>query len=223
MKVELIPVIEISNTDQSIKWPDSGPFWEYADEWENYNRLSNISAGFSDQLISYAKGSSLYRIDEISNADLAKAIQKELTIQQTEENKGIEDLVCPFSGGYILRVDNRDIYFPQCCADLADIEQWLNLINGETEYFSAGHPSPRITENGDKLHFDFINTDTGENFAPPVIVETLEIDKSELGNAVKNTKKELDFLGNRLQSINRTESLNIPDIAERLIFGKSED
>ena len=223
MKIELVPVIEISNYHQDLKMPDESPYLKNSDEWwENYNHLCNIKAGFSDKLKPILKGSLLYAIDEISDADLLKAIYREIEIQQTDEAKGVEDLECAFSGGYVLRIDNENIYFPQCCGDLADLNEWENLTLGKTECFYPGHPFPRVTENGNKICFDFINIEIQENFAPPPLLNFVEIEKLELKLAIEETKKELKKFANRLKLINQAEKLNITNIDKRLIWGEME-
>ncbi|MGN7809036.1 hypothetical protein [Flavobacterium sp. 22076] len=221
MKVELVPVIEIFNTDQNIEWPDVSPSWEYQDEWAEYFRLTSIAAGFSDTLKPYSKGSSFYRIDEISDEDLLNAIQREIKIQQTEENKGIEDLTCSFSGGYILKLNDESVYFPQCCCCLADIKMWEGLIIGKTKFFYPGHPFPRVTERDNKIHFDFIDIEVREKFAPPFLYNILELKKSELEFAIKETNKVLEVFANRLKLINQTEKINITNIDKILIWGES--
>ncbi|WP_210149856.1 hypothetical protein [Chryseobacterium scophthalmum] len=96
MIIELIPVIEITNYDNDIPLPLNGPYWEYSEDWENYHIQTNVKAGYSKDLKSYSKGSSLYQINEISDADLLKLIQKEIDVQQSEDNLGIEELVSLF-------------------------------------------------------------------------------------------------------------------------------
>jgi len=127
MKIELIPVIEITNYDQDIATPISGPYWGFADDWEAYRIATSIAAGFSEDLKPYTKGSSFYKINEINDKDLLKIIHKEIATQQTEENLGIDDLESSFYGGYILKIAGVDKYFPQCCGNLGDIEDWISL------------------------------------------------------------------------------------------------
>ncbi|AZB30211.1 hypothetical protein [Chryseobacterium balustinum] len=86
MIIELVPVIEITNYYENIPTPSDGPSWKFPDEWENYFLLTNVEAGYSKDLKSYSKGSSLYQINEISDADLLKLIQKEINVQQSDEN-----------------------------------------------------------------------------------------------------------------------------------------
>lgn len=90
--MELIPVVEITNYDNEIPLPSEGPYWEFIQDWENYRIQTNLEAGFSKELKSYSKGSSLYRVNEISDEDLLKLIQKEINFEDDDdENLGIED------------------------------------------------------------------------------------------------------------------------------------
>ena len=38
-------------------------------------------------------------------------------------------------GGYVLRIDGHDKYFPQCCGDLSDIHYWEKLTNGKDGFY----------------------------------------------------------------------------------------
>ncbi|MCU0431960.1 MAG: hypothetical protein MUC87_00740 [Bacteroidia bacterium] len=219
MKVELIPVIEITSYDQEVQMPEHGPYWKFPNDWENYHRLSNIKAGYSNGLKPYAKASSFYRVSEISDVDIMKAIEREIERQQTEEKNGVEDLVCSFNGGYVLKIDNEDIYFPQCCCGLDDIREWEDLANGQCIYFSIGHPVPHVTEKNGAICFDFVNTQLRESFVPPVIQPTIEIEKAKLMLAVQKAKNELQIFADRLKAINQRENLNIPDLDKILIWG----
>lgn len=220
MKIELIPVIEISNYDQNIDFPDSGPYWKYEVEWENYNHLCNVEAGFSEFLKPYSKGSSFYKIDEISNEDLLCAIQIE--IGQMEGNNEVKDLDCSFSGGYVLEIDNISVYFPQCCGSLADIREWKNLAIGQANSFFAGHPYPRVTNVSDKIRFDFVDIEVKEKFVPPVLYKIIDLEKSKLEFAIIEVNKVLEIFASRLRLINQTEKLNITNIDKILIWGENE-
>jgi len=219
MKIELIPVIEITNYDQDIATPVSGPYWKFPDDWEAYNIATNSKAEYSDKLRTYVKGSSFYKISEINDEDLLKIIHKEIAIQQTEENLGINDLTSPFSGGYILKIDDVNKYFPQCCGNLGDIEDWINLFEDQDPYFYMGHPSPQIKKIGNKIIFDFLNSEIQDPYVPPVLEDQLEVDENELKIAVGDAKKELDTFANKLIRINSTKNLNIPEIDKILIYG----
>jgi len=220
MKVELIPVIEITNYDYG-KTPDNGPYWEYPEDWDNYHRKSNIEAGFSENLKPNHKGSSLYNISELSDHDLLKAIQKEIIIQQMDEEQGVDDVNCAFYGGYVLRIDGVDIYYPQCCGDLAGIKEWAGLLE-DTQFFYPGHPFPKVSAADGNLIFDFVNIEIQENFAPPVPVECLVISKEDLRVALKRAKEELDTFASRLIKINNSENIGIAEIDKKLIYGNVE-
>lgn len=221
MIIELIPVIEITNYDNDIPLPPNGPYWEYSEDWENYHRQTNVEAGYSKDLRSYSKGSSLYQINEISDADLLKLIQKAIDGQQSDDDLGIEDLVSPFNGGYILKIDGINTYFPQCCSDLCDIEEWNDLLDEEENNFYMGHPSPRIKKDQNKITFDFLNSEIQENYCPPILADYLTVDKEKLAKAIQEAKKELDIFAKKLIKINGTENLNIPNIEKILVYGNA--
>lgn len=221
-KVELIPVIEITNYDQGIPIPSSGPYWEFPDEWESYHILGNLSVGFSEELKPYFKSSSFYRISDISDTDLLKVIRKEICIQQTQENKGVEDVTSSFDGGYVLRIDHEDKYFPQCCGKLGDIEEWIGLLDEDCDYFYMGHSSPAIRQSSDKIILDFVNSEIQDGYVPPVLEETLEIERLELEATLVVVQGELDRFAERLKRMNTSENLNFPDIDRILIYGIDE-
>lgn len=221
MKIELIPVIEITNYDQDIPMPPSGPYWEFSDEWEDYHISTNIKAGYSQNLKPYAKGSSFYRVSEISDADLLKITKKEIDSQISEEGENNE-LYISFYGGYILRINNIDQYFPQCCGNLGDIEDWKNLFNKDYSFFYMGHPSPRIEKSENKIIFDFLNAEIQDGFAPPILEDSIEVDEELLRIAVENTKTELNNFAQQLVKINELENLQIPNIDKILIYGIEE-
>ncbi|AZA53672.1 hypothetical protein [Chryseobacterium sp. G0201] len=221
MKIELIPVIEITNYDQDVPTPPSGPYWEFPDEWENYHISTNIKAGLSELLKSYSKASSFYRVNEISDADLLKIAKKEIDSQINKEEE-IYQLYTSFYGGYILKIDDENKYFPQCCGKLGDIEAWEDLFDEDYSFFYMGHPSPKIEKSENKIIFDFLNSEIQENFAPPILEDRIEIDKDLLRIAVENAKTELNNFALQLIKINELENLQIPDIHKILIYGIEE-
>lgn len=219
MKVELIPVIEITNYDQDIPTPGKGPYWQYADEWENYRISSSITAGFSKNFKSYSKGSFLYKTSDISDADLLVLINCKIN----SIGDDTENFISAFDGGYILKIDGNDKYFPQCCSGLDDIESWNNLMNEEnTNHFYMGHPSPIVTQIGNKVIFNFVDPSIDESFTPPVPEQLIEIEKSLLQTAIETAKNEVNLFSERLSRINQSENLNIPDIEKILIYGIDE-
>ncbi|KQR93503.1 hypothetical protein ASG01_10030 [Chryseobacterium sp. Leaf180] len=221
MAIELIPVIEITNYENKIPMPTEGPYWEFSDDWESYHIQTNLEAGFSKDLKPYSKGSSFYRISEISDLDLLQLIQKTFIFENEDETLKKEDLNSPFNGGYILKLDGNNTYFPQCCSDLGDIEEWNNLLVENEFSFYMGHPSPRVIKTENSLIFDFLNSEIQENYAPPVFQHQIELDKIEFSHAVQNVKKELKTFSDRLVYLNQSEHLNIPNIENILIYGVS--
>lgn len=221
MIIELIPVIEITNYDNDIPLPPNGPYWEYSEDWENYHIQTNVEAGYSKDLRSYSKGSSLYQINNISDADLLKLIQKAIDGQQSDDDLGLEELVSPLYGGYILKIDGTNTYFPQCCSDLSDIEEWNDLLDEEENNFYMGHPSPRIKKGQKTITFDFLNSEIQENYCPPILADHLTVDKEKLAKAIQEAKKELDIFAKKLIKINGSENLNIPNIEKILVYGNA--
>lgn len=219
MKIELIPVIEVSNYDEDLEMP-SGSYLEFPDKWERYNISANVKAGFSESSRAYFKSSFFYRITEISDADLLKIIHREIEIQQTEENRGIDDLACSMDGGYILKINDVDTYFPQCCGRLKHITEWEDLVSDEgNSCFYTGHPSPKIEIQEDTIIFDFLHSMPQESYAYPVLEDQIEVDKESLKTAVDNAKKELQYFSQQLIRINKKENLNIPEIDKIFIYG----
>lgn len=212
MSVILIPVIEIEYYSDKIASPTVSGYYDYPNEWSEYNRLSLIEAGYTDSLVTYLKGSSFYKLEDISEINLLHHLRREL-----EECEDIEEL-CKFSGGYVLNIDGVDILFPQCCSALADIESWQLLITGDTNGFWQGHPIPQITIEGGFIRFD-VSCSNGERFIPPPPQEVFEFKVSDLASAVKLAEKELLIFAKRLEQINDDYDLNIPNIANVFING----
>ena len=209
MTIELIPVIEIGYNNQGVLVPDKYPYWDYSEFWDEFHIKCYEKAGFKDNMIPYLKGSSFYRLADITDDNL-----KKLTIDHTQEQK---EQSCSFFGGYVLRIDNQDRLFPQCCGLLADINFWTKISNGEDSYYE-GHPAPQITFNGNLITFDLTSNEFDEIFQPPPTVLLFQVDKTELGRAIKKTKQELVTFAERLERINSDENLNIAKIADVLIW-----
>lgn len=209
MTIELIPVIEIGYNNQGVQVPDKYPYWDNSELWDEFHTECYRKAGFMDKLIPYLKGSSFYRLTDITDDNL-----KKLTIDHTQEQK---EQSCSFFGGYVLRIDSQDRLFPQCCGLLADINFWIKISNGQESYY-AGHPEPQITFNGNSISFDLTINEFNEIFQPPPPVLLFQVDKTELGIAVEKTKQELVIFAERLERINAEENLQIANIDKVLIW-----
>ncbi|MBL7998770.1 MAG: hypothetical protein JNL32_09055 [Candidatus Kapabacteria bacterium] len=209
MAIELIPVLEVGYNNQGVQIPDNHFYWDNSEIWDDFHSECYKKAGFKDKLIPYLKGSSFYRLTDISDDNL-----KKLTIDHTQD---LKEQSCSFFGGYVLRVDNQDRLYPQCCGLLADINFWENISNGKKSYYE-GHPVPQIVIKGNSITFDLRTNEFDEIFQPPPPVLLFQVDKAELGIAIEKTIQELVTFAKRLERINTDYNLQITNIANVLIW-----
>lgn len=214
MDIELIPLIEIVYNNQKRNLPDY-PYWEHSEIWDTFNQENLFQAGFTDKLKPYLSGSTFYRLSDLSNKNLSK-----LTIDQTTDlrnGKYAREEAIAFYGGYVLRVDGQDKFFPQCCGELSDITFWTRLSIGH-DSFCEGHPRPEVKFKNEVIILDFTVDEYDEPYKPPISQTILKIEKVGLSKAVDKAKFELGMFGQRLLQINIEEELNIPDIDKMLIW-----
>ena len=216
MKLELIPVVEFGYNNQDVPKPEKYPYWEYPELWENYNSDSYKKAGFKDEFKPYLAGSSFYRLADITDSNLTKLVIDHT--QDLRDGKFEREQACALFGGYVLRVDGQDKYFPQCCGDLADIQYWENLAHGKAKGFYAGHPEPQVKIQGDKITLDFTVGEFDEHFAPTPSENIIHFAIQSLKKAIETVKTELDTFEQRLEKINQDEKLNIDNIGGLLIW-----
>ena len=215
MHIELIPVIDIAYNNQDVAAPNKYPYWENAELWDAYHAECYAKAGFTDMLIPYLKGASFVKLTDISDNNLQK-----LVIDHTEglrEGEYKREQTCTFFGGYVLKVDGKDAYFPQCCGELSDIMYWEKLSEGQYCYYN-GHPEPQIKIDKQLITLDFSLDENDEVFEPPPTDLTLKINREALIDAVRNVKTELDIFAKRLDNINEVNHLNIENISNLLIW-----
>lgn len=215
MTVELIPVIEIGYHNQDLIAPDKYPYWNYPELWDKFNSDCYKKAGFKDELKPYLAGSSFYRLPDITDSNLSK-----LVIDHTQDfraGKYEREQASALFGGYVLRIDGQDKYFPQCCGDLADIQYWTRLSDGQNSYYE-GHPAPQIKFKGNNILFDFSVDEYDEHFQPTPNELKLSIDRLELKKEVEKVKTYLKIFEQRLEKINQDEKLNIDNIGGLLIW-----
>jgi len=213
--LELIAVIEIGYSNQGIEFPKEYPYWEHAELWDNYNEKCYAKAGLKDKLLAYLPGSSFYKLVDISHDNLIK-----LTKDHTQEMRNGKEPSCPFSGGYVLRLNGQDKYFPQCCGDLSDIIYWEKLLVEDKPFFYQGHPEPQVLITDKIVFFDFTVDEFDEKFIPPPNDIKVEFKKVDLNKAIEKVKIELRIFANRLLKINVDEDLKIPNIDKILIWGE---
>lgn len=218
MKIELIPVIEFGYHNQGIDLPEKYPYWDNAELWDSYNEKSYQKAGFKDKLSAYLPGSSFYRLTDIRDCNLTKLIKDHT--QEMRNGDYTREQVSPFFGGYVLRIDGQDKYFPQCCGDLSDIQYWEKLLTEDKPYFYQGHPEPQVSCTKNTITFNFTVEGSDEQFVPPPPDIQLEIQKKELEKALQILKTELKIFSDRLIKINHHEQLKISAIDQLLIWGE---
>lgn len=215
MRIELIPVIEIGYNNQDVQSPDKYPYWEYPELWDKYNSDSYKKAGFKDELKPYLAGSSFYTLSEITDNNLTKLVIDHT--QEMRDGKYDRELASTLFGGYVLRIDGKDKYFPQCCGDLSDIHYWHKLANGKDGFY-AGHPQPQVKIDTDKITLDFSVDEYEEQFVPTSKEVVISLDIASLKTAIDIAKQELKTFELRLEKINQINNLNIENICELLIW-----
>ncbi|WP_293309517.1 hypothetical protein [Pedobacter sp. UBA5917] len=216
LTIDLIPVIEIGYNNQGITAPHKYPYWEHPEIWNAYHQECFEKAGFKDKLTPYLKGSSFFKPSEITDNNLTK-----LTIDHTQEmrdGKYERQQAATFFGGYVLNINGKDKYFPQCCGGLSDIVYWDSLSTQQKTYYE-GHPAPQIKFDGDNVIFDFLVDEFDGPFEPAPSEITLSVDRYELKKAVEKAKTALQSFEKRLDKINEAEKLNIENIGKLLIWG----
>ncbi len=216
MTVELILVIEVGYHNQDITAPDKYPYWNYPELWDKFNSDCYKKAGFKDEFKPYLAGSSFYRLTNITDNNLAKIVIDHT--QELRDGKYEREQASAFFGGYVLRIDGQDKYFPQCCGDLADLKYWENIANGKEQGFYAGHPEPQVKIHEDKVTFDFTVGEFDEHFSPTPKENLVQFDIPSLSKAIEKVKTELDIFEQRLEKINQDEKLNIDNICGLLIW-----
>ncbi len=215
--IELVPVIELCYSNQGVQTPLKGPFWENSKEWDDFYTTCYIMAGFTDPFPIYLPGSSFCRLEDITDNNLVKLVKDHTEKMRNGEYE--REQACPFFGGYVLRINGDDKYFPQCCGDLSDIQYWQKLLVGGKTFLYSGHPGPGVTVTADEVILDFSPDEFEEDFIPHVNDEKLELDKIDLHNAVDAVKVQLRFFAERLIAININEQLGIRDIDDLLVWG----
>ncbi|MES2702411.1 MAG: hypothetical protein V4649_07220 [Bacteroidota bacterium] len=215
--VELVPVIELGHYDTGISAPKAGPFWKNSMEWDQFYTAYYAKAGFADPLPTYLPGSSFCRIEDLSDRNLQKLVKDHT--KDMREGKYTREEASAFFGGYVLRLNENDKYFPQCCGDLSDIQYWQKLAYEGELTFYQGHPVPAISITSNRIIFDFTVDEFEEGFVPPVIERTIEVNQAELATAVEKVKKQLENFSNKLMAINLSESLGVSDIDNLLVWG----
>ena len=177
--------------------------------------LLGMYSSMKSEWLPYLQGASFAAMSELSDAALT-----ELVLLHTEDlraGKYSREEACALWGGFVLRIDGADSYFPQCCGELSDIQFWRNTAQG-IDSFREGHPVPLVTLTGDKIHFDFCVKENEEPFDPPPSELLLTIDKAALVHALPEAEAALQLLEKRLEKINTENNLQLENIGSLLIW-----
>jgi hypothetical protein len=218
MKIELIPVLEIRPVLNDVTKPGEYPFWKHPSVWGQYQRTALIHEGYSIRLEPYLEGFPFYAIADLLEEDVTKIVLAHTEGLRTGQYKA--DEIITLDGGYILKENGGNKFFPQCCAELSDIFYWKSLANGIADHPHEGHPSPSIGIKKGTITFDFYEEWQGESFAPPPSEKSLQIKQSELKIAVEQAEAGLYEFAELLKKINSRLNLGIEAIDQMLIWGE---
>ena len=216
MIIELIPVIEITYFNE-VPSPGKGPYWENEDEWENYAEVRLKKAGFKDRFETYKKGSSFYEPSKISLSNLKKII---IDWFEAYDGSNIDDIL-PLYGGYVLKIVNEEVYFPQCCGDLGDIVYWEKMIEEKKNCNYNGHPAPLLTFSDSEIAFTFNESD--EEFSPPV-PRSLRLKIDQLEKALEGAKIRLKEFEKNIEEVENEIGIELDGqkLTEILIYRNQE-
>ena len=221
MVVTLVPVIEIGYNNQGIEAPTKYPYWKNTALWDAYHAACYAAAGFPDELLPYLPGASFYHLAAITDRNLAKLVKD----HTAELRAGVltREQACAFFGGYVLRVGNEDVFFPQCCGRLSDIVYWERLAAGVAGSYE-GHPAPVVSFTDDTVRLDLVEDEFDDAFEPPPPARSLQLSRAALQLALEQANRELQQFAQRLRVLNEAAALGVPALAELLIWedGKHE-
>ncbi len=201
MRIELVPLIELP----TFKFPD---LEEVTDITEKNRLLIERNYSMAKDLI--PPNNHQYKLSEISDVDLKKAIDLHISDLSIEES-------CAFFGGYALKVNDEYLLFPQCCGLLSEINDWKKILdpNFEPFYLMECHPSPKFIKNGNKV---IIECDSSHEPFYPETQKFITVDYEPLVAAINEVLVELDICSIRLDKFNKeyqTES-----VARIMIWGE---
>ena len=162
-----------------------------------------------------SKGQGHFPIESLTYDEIAKIV-----LEHTADLRdGVYNRTsaCPLFGGYVLSVNGEDVFFPQCCGDLSDINYWESLSMGTTTVYS-GHPGPIVKIKSGLVTLDFTE-DEFEPYNPVPSRQKIIVKQSDLDAAVQVAKQQLYRLTARLQEINSAYNLEIDAIDHLLVWG----
>lgn len=206
MNLELIPVIELTYYNEKVETPN-GSYYEFPKDWDIAHKENFVLAGFKDEFKIYESGMSFYKPNEITKPNLIRII--EIYFKEFELGSIItDDDIQPLDGGYILRDNNTNLIFPQCCGNLGDIESWNGIVNPNNNYFWNGHPTPKIIHKDERIIFDMSEFKQKE----------FSINREDLKIALIKTQNELNNFSYRINQLE--QDYGITDLGNKLVFNQ---
>ncbi|MBO6933314.1 MAG: hypothetical protein JJ863_00010 [Deltaproteobacteria bacterium] len=148
MSVSLIPVVEFEPARFATMErtpPTSG------EEWARYWQAALQDAGIVG-LTPYAPGSWFVPVESLADP---LAIRGLLDLALVDARELGVDAIGPLNGGYVLEV-GRFAVEPQCCGDLANLEEWRIAASIESRDWQPvwiGHPQTYVRAEADTLSF----------------------------------------------------------------------
>lgn len=156
----------------------------------------------------YLAGSNMYLLNDLSDKNLIRCMQSATQMEDAVEKH------YPICGGYILRIDGEDKFFPQCCGDLSDINYWQNLTI-ENLVYAQGHPKPIVDFSNNNVCFDFtLEDEYDEQFSPKPMDDHIVVSIPALKIAVDKVLPALEAFRQRLEHINITANLQIARVQD---------
>ncbi|MCR5889366.1 hypothetical protein LRS06_16645 [Hymenobacter sp. J193] len=217
MMVELIPALEIGFHNHLVPAPSKFPSWDYPAEWDAYAAQSHREAGFPDPLQPFTPGLFFYRASDITLGNLRK-----LTASHLEGYfAGDYDLLglCSFFGGYVLRVDDHNALFPQCCGELSDIIYWKYLAKYGRPAYYQGHPAPQVSFTAEEVVFTCLDDD--KPFGMPTQPK-IRVNKLALSAAYDQALLELAVFARKVEQVQQELNLPVDNIAHLLVYRNVE-
>ncbi|MDG9667738.1 hypothetical protein ONV78_08350 [Hahella sp. CR1] len=212
-QIALIPVIEILYPAEAkeAEKPVPNGSWQAAPEaWDVYLRRLNRRMGFSD-LRSFPPGSRRYPVADLTQADIALAIDLHLGDTPLQES-------CGLFGGLVLMEGATPILIPQCCGMLADITSWEALTRPEAfaePFCLEGHPCPQAMS--DSVEVEIQCVEDREPFEMPAPL-SYRVSRQSLCDALEEAKRVLNRFAAKVEIWGRERGY--PEAADVLVYEK---
>ncbi len=212
--MEILIVIEIQPFDYSKNnyTTPKGSIIAKPNEWSDYWFKSVSDSKLNIKPIEL--GSWLVDIQSLNINNLKIIIEKHF---EEIDLVNFEDELLAFSGGIVIRENNKILIEPQCCADLSDIYKWKNLKdNNIYNQLWIGHPYIYYKIKNDTILFSEYTEQ--DDIDIENIVEKFKINKQEFLSETPKIEIIInEFKKKILQILNEMKMSNAEKISEILI------